>query len=306
VHDSYCIFPYSLLPNAPAAEPQFRNRWRLEAVERWLTSPVVRRDRAAKEGFAKSSVVVGCSSYSRQDWVEMSTYSAFVMACHNRALTRFPAMYLRFAHGVPYREAYDAIIDGFCREVEPVAGLHRRLLAHFQRFLVDPAASDEMELGGLPDIPYFVDSSRWLFVNLCLALDSFYDALCEFLCRRFPEAAGLRGAIEYQKNLVVTPDYDFERGRTFSIERDWPRFFEEAHRLTSFQPLDVPPFLHRSFTVEARADDDRGATWADFRAPRAEERWNRWVDQCVGMPNAMKWSNLTRMKFVEQPKVASG
>jgi hypothetical protein len=39
-------------------------------------------------------------------------YAAFVRALHTLGLTRLPSMYLRFTHGVTYREFYDRLIEG--------------------------------------------------------------------------------------------------------------------------------------------------------------------------------------------------
>ena len=44
IHERYHISPYALLPNAPAADPAFMNRWKMETVEREVVP---------FEGFAK-------------------------------------------------------------------------------------------------------------------------------------------------------------------------------------------------------------------------------------------------------------
>jgi len=296
VHDNYTTFPYSLLPNAPASEPHFRDKWRMETVDRWLTAPVVRRSRSAVEGFAKSRVVVACRSYSRGEWRDMSTYAAFIKAYHNRALTRLPAVYLRFCHDVAYRDFYGAVIDGFCAREAPVAALYARVQEHYERFLLDPDASDEMELEDLPDFPFYVDASRWLFVKTCLNLDAFYGALADFLTVRYPQAQALRSAIEYQRSLVILPDYQPQHGRIFASDHDWPAFIGSAYPLSRHQRLPEPVSFQVPVAFDAGIEPARSRGWLDFGDGHTDARWSRWIEQCVRFENASTWSNFDRVE----------
>jgi hypothetical protein len=82
--------------------------------------------------------------------------------------------------------------------------------------------------------------ASWVFVNACFHLDEFYAELSDFFAARFPQARYLKGAIEYQKNMVVMPDYSSAKGKSFRIERNWPALFETAQGMLEYRQLDEP------------------------------------------------------------------
>lgn len=101
IHEDYLIQAYRLLPNAPAADPAFLQEWQVETVER-ITYDLTSRQLqpvSADVPRKREKILVASRTYSREDWVAISTYSAFVKALHNSSLTQRIAVYLRLTHG---------------------------------------------------------------------------------------------------------------------------------------------------------------------------------------------------------------
>jgi putative methyltransferase len=313
VHDNFQASPYALLPNAPAAEPAFMAKWQIETVDRGLVPYGGIQEKNA-QSCTSSKIVVGWRGFGKQDWVEVSTYTAFIRAYHNRALTRLPAIYLRLVHGVTYREYYDAVIDGFCRDSPLSAPLYQRVRRLYREFLENPEMTDALELEEAPGCSFLVDPSKWIFCSTCLRLDEFYRDLSRFLAARFPNAANLAGAIEYQQRLVVTPDYSSRKGKSFPINRNWPQFFQTARGLAEDRRLEepasfVPPRI-AEIPEERRNGQDR---ILDFGNGSPVERRSRWLLQTVRKANAAQFSNypdpsvkLTSHRFSFARKAKSG
>jgi putative methyltransferase len=270
LHDNYQIFNYALLPNAPAADEGFRARWTIDTVHRQIPREGTgQRGEEDTDALTRVDLVVGSRSYSREDWVRMKTYAAFVRALHNRGLTRLVAVYLHFSHGIPYREFYDRLIEGFFGPSD----LHRELAAHFRTFLRDKNALEDLPFEEAPGERLRFEASRWLFVHLCRDLDRHFDEMGPFLIEAFPMATHLPGAIDYQRNLVVRPDFDSRAGRSFPTDRDWLGYFEKARLLTAYEPLGEPAPAPGAVVVIS--DESAELDWAQ-KGDR--DRWLAWID----------------------------
>src|SRR5262249_37360025 len=181
-------------------------------------------------------------TYSKQDWVRMKTYAAFVRALHNRSLTRLIAMYLHFTHGVIYREFYDRIIEDYFRQ----SHLYENLMEHFVRFLNNESAFEDLEFDRLPGTPLYVEPSQWLFLQICCDFNKYFQELASFLMKCFPHARNLLSAVEYQRNLILAPSIGQKRDRSFQTDFDWIHYFEKAATLTEYEPLGEPAAIPRS------------------------------------------------------------
>jgi len=292
VHDNYQASPYALLPNAPAADPAFQAKWQLRTIDRCMVYYAGSEEKNAGTDI-KSRIVVGWKGYSEQDWIEQVLYTVFVRAYHNRSLTRMPAIYLYYVHGVPYRAYYDAIVDEFSRSSLVVAPLYKAIQQLYERFLHDPDVSDSMGIDEeFPDATVVLDPVKWLYMKTCLRIDEFYPELSSFLRRRFPQAANLGSVIDYQMQLPVLPDYDCKRGRSFLLHHDWPGFFQSAQGLTEYRVMDEPAAFpqprHVSVAEQDRAGRDR---FMDFGDGSAEERRDRWLHQSIRRNNSAEFSN---------------
>lgn len=270
LHDNYQVFDYTLLPNAPAAERAFRERWEVETIRRWLPKMGTGRRRSGDtDALDKLDIIVKSKSYSRDDWVKMKVYAAFVRALHNCGLTRFIAMYLHFGHGVRYRELYDQIIDDYFAR----SGPYRKLTEHFYRFLADENAAEDLELEQFPAHPMCFEPGRWLFIQLCWGFDEHLGKLKGFLVDRFSGATNLESAADYQLQLVKLPSYDSRVGRSCPMDFDWIRYFEKARRLTRHEPLGEPdPTPGAVLEVT-----DKGSE-IDWACDDETERWLRWIE----------------------------
>jgi putative methyltransferase len=280
LHDNYQIFNYALLPNAPAADKGFRAQWNIETISRQIPKEGTgQRGQEDTDALTKVDIIVSSRSFSREDWVRMKTYSAFVRALHNRSLTRLIAMYLHFSHAVPYREFYDRLIEGHFGP----SRLYGRLVGHFRAFLTDENAFEDLPFERLSEGTLCFEASRWLFVHLCRDFDRYFDEMGAFLVEAFPAATHLQGAIEYQRNLVVLPNFDCRVGKAFPTDRDWIRYFEKARLLTGYEPLGEP--APASGAVVVIADANAGLDWA---RKGYRDRWLAWVDYTREMHRTLR------------------
>ena len=291
VHENYQISYYSLLPNAPAAEPGFKAKWQMRTIDRQLVPYSGLREKNG-DSYTSNKIVVGWKGFEDADWVEAITYSVFVRALHNRALTRLPAIYLHHVHGVPYREYYDAVIDGFYRNSPAFGGFYARVRTLYERFIREPEMTDAMELDDFPQSTFLVEPSRWLYATTALRRDAFYSELTRFLCSRYPQARSLKSAIDYQKQLAVQPDYQSSKGKSFTLDRDWPAFFATVRDQAEFAALQEPRRFLLPCSAELAPEDRPGRKGVhEFGDGSAEERRNEWLAKCVGWASSAQTTN---------------
>jgi putative methyltransferase len=137
---------------------------------------------------------------------------------------------------VPYREFYDGLIEAYFGETEP----YSRLVAHLNVFLADERALEDLPFEHFAERPLYLEPSRWVFVQICLQLDRYFDGIQGFLLPRFPRAINLQSALDYQRHVMVRPGDHGTSGRCFRTDHDWATYFERARRLTTFEHLGEP------------------------------------------------------------------
>ena len=308
IHSYYWIYPYTVLPNAPAAEPEFKARWEYEVRPRYvLLNHGLRPPGPFDEVMeAVSQVIVRSKTFTHEDWVEMMTYAAIVKALHNCSVTQMLAIYLRFTHGVDYADFYDAVIEEFFETAEPSRAWYEQVRAHYREYLEDPRGIDYLSIPQLPKFEYEVEPSRWIYVQICYALDEFFERLEEFLAANYPHIENLSSAIAFQKNIMIVPSYDRTRGKVFLTDHDWPSYFAEARRLMTYAPLSEPDEAEGALVA---ATDQN---WHDERmsmpllwSGSAEERWTQWIKATVVGRNSAFKNNHQRLRLTRRVPFAA-
>jgi putative methyltransferase len=305
IHEDYLIQPYRLLPNAPASEKSFIDKWQIKWIERVMFDQTLRdvnpksRDVLRKQ----ERVVVESATFSQADWVKMATYSAFVKALHNGSLTQRIAVYLRLTHQVSYFEFYSDLIenglncDGISRD------FLQAVTEHYQQFQITENASDHMELKSLSGLPYLLHPSRWLYVQICLNLDAFFRMLKRYLLDKYPFGANLAAVIDYQKELIILPAFECNHGKTFQVDFDFMGYFQQARARNGAEYLPEPGRAPGTMVhVSDRNCGERGgggfySQALDWSSDSQEERWAKWIERIVLGRSSAAMHNFQQFKM---------
>lgn len=288
IHDHYWVSAYSLLPNAPAADPGFLRAWNVETIERELVDAFALRSKESQE-VLRSRIVVSFNGYTKKDWVEALTYTAQIRGLHNLSITRLPAIYLHATHGIPYRAIYDAIIDEMVGEKEPWKSMQSRVRAVYSRIVEDAHAVDDYPLAAFPSVAYYVNPSKGVFIDVACQLDDFMEDLAGVLEIRFPFAREVRSVVSYQRQLVLTPHGSRAPCSRVTMRHDWPAYFAAVDGSDGVSRIPAPRRFVFSRTV---AMPERIA--ATTRDPMD------WLKHVLTAPNTAAASNHGHPRVREQ------
>jgi putative methyltransferase len=301
IHEDYHVFPYSLLPNAPAAEKSFVARWEIETAECSVMALHEKPRPFNEDQLLSSKVIVKSKTFSRDDWVRMNVYAAFVRALHTRCLTRWIALYLRHTHDVSYQAFYEDLIDDFMRAVPAQRRLTDALAAHCRAVIGAHCGFDHMLTEQLPHYEFFLSMSQWAFVQICLEFDEFWAALRSHLLNRYPDVHPLDDLISYQKNLVVLPRYNRDVGKSFRVEHDWLEYFRRvAHDEGRGDLAEPRPAPGAAVTVSDKVGGAFHEVPFDWNTLSGEARWILWLRRTVALQGGASKNNHTSLKIVHR------
>jgi putative methyltransferase len=277
IHGQYQTYLYHLLPNAPAASAEFRRRWQMGTVRRCVyLSPHLGFIASECARVEKNDIVVSSATFGRDDWVRMNVYATAIKALHTTGLTQLVAHYLRRTHLVPYEVFYSNLIDEWASRT----WWYERLTAHFGSFLTDEEASEFLRIEELPSYPHPVAAFQWLFVQLCLSHDSFFEALTRYLLVKYPQAASLASLLRYQKAMLILPDYDSRTGKTFATDLGWAAYFQSPPgELPLREPL--PGSGGDVQVADQECGNGLGVFPLDWFLQTGEARWLTWIERVV-------------------------
>lgn len=298
IHDGYVITNYHLLPNAPAAAPEYRNRWGLKTVERYIYdgNGIQENEPINPLTYARGDVIVETSSFTRDDWVTMSTEAAILRGLHNPGVTQSIARGLRQILGISYEDFYAHIIESVFQMSSEHRLIHDQIRACYSNFLRDENSRALMPIPGRLDDRLLTEPHRWLFAKICMKQSVFFDQLAETLVETYGHEDLVRSLCSYQQAILVRPEYDKHAGAQHACAHDWATYFTRLE--AGADGSEPPPRAQGVLEIADTGWDDRsGRSEYDWTAGNTPESWTDWF-RCIayGRLSALK-GNHQRLAF---------
>ncbi len=235
IHSEIRIFPWALLPNAPAADPKFIEQNKIITIERPTMRNAVGKDVAKSKFSGKSKYLVSHSKMSQQDWVEANLYSTFFLVFHCFGVSRFTSLFLKKSNDVSYANFYESLYEDYFK-VE-FADLMEHLHMHFETYLSESDAIINLDFK--PELDIQIDPEAWLFLSLMTQKQRLTTTFKAYLLKQY-QSQCIDDLVNFNMGMIIDPDYDSNRGRSFTIRYNWPSYFNKAEDpevLTLAEPL---------------------------------------------------------------------
>jgi len=246
--------PYFLLPNAPAMTEDYRRKFDLVFIERDLPMMLVKKDEIPSHFRPKVNYLIGHSTLTPKDWVELMVLTAI---CNS---TYFMGLYRDCIDHLKQSISCEQIIEDlyFSMKDHPIVERVRQSLSNF----ID--GQDSYFLSH-PELNYEIDIDKYLYLHFSLNNVSFKECLKKFLLRlsnNSPLSPEWVDLIQYTTARQVFYE-DIDLNAQIRLQYQWPNYFEEGQRLAreegvyqrevqyEFENLDdffrkiVDPIVHR-------------------------------------------------------------
>lgn len=281
LHRDPTVFYFHILPNAPAAAPEYRREWEIKSISRRDREPSNTKGNEEYLGIPQE-IIVGSKNFSTADWVLMNAFTSLFRALHSGGMTFFLAVFMRRSHGVSFRDFYDFVIENFVAKMFLEGQIHDWLVRIYENVLEnEDAVIDQTTLPELADDTFTLCVTQAAIVRIAMNLDDFIDGLGAALSQQFPQVDKdlLASLVQYQRNMIALPDYDVARGKRFTAMHDWPGYFTKA---STTDGEDMPEPLAVAAT-DVLVEDRVWTTETFPRAPKwtgnaGPDCWRQWAE----------------------------
>jgi hypothetical protein len=299
IHDEFVCYPFMVLPNAPANDPEYREKWGIQTIERYGSVKRRRQSQPLADGSDRYVYIVETDSYDRDEYVDMYCLGRAVIALHNSGLTQFLSRFLRQARGLPYKELYGPILQALFDDPGTLLGeVYQRCHRHTTAFVAEGAeqAFEQMPVDELPSFDALVTVEEYMMFRWISQSRRLYTELRSALRPIVGDDALLDSLLSFQAAMMITPDYDRRVGRELVLHHDWPTFFSEDHLYEETVPeperLDPPRRVH-IHQQHAGSHMDRPLDWFESGPGDQEAARIRWLDSVIDT----EYSRVQRTHF---------
>lgn len=165
-HEDIRYYDFMILPNAPAAQPDYMEQYGIKTITRYYNSRVQHHVDTQPSRFL-AEFISATNTFDEHDMVEMQTFTAFVVGFHVLNVTRFAAMHLRYYHNVDYTDFYSLLSE------EPVIrSMYNEIKADLHKYIFGEKLSKNIRHGDL-----MVPHDLYIKIQALLNLDDTMGAL---------------------------------------------------------------------------------------------------------------------------------
>lgn len=202
-HSSVSAYYCELLPNSNLAQKEYLEKYKIKTVSTSLNQYHCESMDNVLSGF--SSIVVGTSTMSVEDWIKANEFSTCVQSFHHFGIMQCIAMYVRKEMNIRYYDFYKALYDfvvnrsSFCKSVF-------EMVSEVLRNFVDGKGGLTYQNDIFGRITYPLEEAVFL---LCLYnSDEFYEEMRIFAKEFISDEDFLQELFRYQKAVVLRPGKD--------------------------------------------------------------------------------------------------
>ena len=228
IHFECRIYDFQLLPNAPAAQPDYMNKWEIETRTRYHFINGYHKFSEQENAIAPTSseFIVKTSTYSIDDWLEMKMFGKIFMAMHGGSITKWTSMFCRNTLGISYYDFYKDLYETFFKNKKYVYAnsIYKNGYKHFRDFLQNDDATDEIQIPMLDNGRYYQmeELILWnaLYDNQYNLNETFWKEFESYILERYKDPI-LKELIDFNKNMLFTLDYDYKSGKEILCTHNW-------------------------------------------------------------------------------------
>jgi putative methyltransferase len=193
-------------------------------------------------------LVFGTGSMPYDDWAYCLLFAEMIQALHNGAYTRFIAIYLHREGLLSYRDFYDGLLGQMMGDTRGIGRAFLRLKKLIDDYHGDPDMPQVNRILTQPDMLSLLRRYHptrkgwplwtWLWLSVCEEKQMFYRSVAGFLSSKGIGPDGpLADLLHFQQEIMLSPEYDPEPGKTIACQYNWPDYFLKRPMLT---PVETP------------------------------------------------------------------
>lgn len=255
---------WAMLPATPAADPQYREKYKLITVKGkssngvgatrvikakpdMLQDPGVTVANTADE--VTGEYVVGSFSYTTNDWVDMNMLQLFTASMQNSDILSLIANYLWDKHNISYGEFFNNTINHILYDSDVDRVLQddfNKLKLKFQEW-IDTDISD-LYVDYDKQLNFMIAPAVYfLFVGL-LNIDALFNAVQKSIAKFVAVDEIIEDLCMFSKNRII--DINYFPGKIFTSKYDWHTYQQscEIHgKITTYTLRDTEIFTGGRF-----------------------------------------------------------
>lgn len=244
-HSSVSAYYCELLPNSTLAGNEYIDKYQIKTVSTSLNQYHCESMDDVLSGH--SSIIVGTSTMSVEDWIKANEFSTCVQSFHHFGIMQCIAMYVRKEMNVSYYDFYSSLYkfimekSSFCK---PIFEMVSDVLRNF----VDGKGGLTYQNDIFGKITYPLEEAVFL---LCL-YDSeiFYDEMKRFASEYISDKEFLEEIFSYQKAVVLRPEKD---SFTMNFNYNFSDYFDAILRNSEI-PLKKEKLKYNFYTPFRTSD----------------------------------------------------
>jgi putative methyltransferase len=233
-------YPFSLLPNSPAAQPQYMLEHDIKKVSRpteiWpmglrrdLSSDKVRElylhgvrvDHA--KSWTRSDYVISTKWYSTNELFDLWFCNSVIFMGESLGGLSLITKYLVQQTKLSYSDIYQDLVYNFFRNPQIIGGVWQKIihsmLDHLQNWSENVDCPWEVTPPLDPNFPFTMPNEFYLGFHVWVYQNEFYPRLTEYICSKYDE--WFREVCECNQFMLITPEYDPDKEKTQTFSRNW-------------------------------------------------------------------------------------
>jgi putative methyltransferase len=215
-HEELRIFDFQLLPNAPAMEKDYYQKYKLGQVTKLYAE--MPKDR----NMIKTDFLVESFSYTKQDWIEMQVLSYIYQAGHVASIFKFLAIFAYNEFDISYEDFYDHVIN-----LPTIKEILIPVYKLLNKYIFGSKQNKFIEYDG-----YTMNVENYIYLKCIKNLNQIYKEMSiDF--KEYKESL-----FEFQKFIVL----NFEDKRDIlDLEYNYKEYFLDVLSLPAFQKTNKKP-----------------------------------------------------------------
>lgn len=234
IHFECRIYDFQLLPNSPAAQPKYIEKWSIETRTRYHFingyHKFLEQDHYIQP--TTSEFIVSTKTYTLNDWLEMKLFGKMFIALHGGSVTKWVSMYCRNTLGISYYNFYKDLYETFFKNpTYPYTySIFQKGMTHFRNFINNENATDELQIEVLNNNRYY-QLEEYILWNCLYDEDfnlnkKFWNEFKKYIKKY--NSQELLELLHFNKQMLFTLDYHAENGKDIICKRDWFKYIEHC------------------------------------------------------------------------------